>query len=113
MFVPYHLLLFGVPLCPYRNGPCSCPGFINVTEIQNSGLVYRVIFTRLLVDLNECGADGPSRCGANTDCVNTPGSHECQCKTGKKSIRNKVTSQSNVISINKVRCMSALHLMKT
>ena len=35
----------------------------------------------LLLDVDEC-VEGLSSCGAHGQCVNLPGSHRCQCRSG-------------------------------
>ena len=35
----------------------------------------------LTADINEC-ATNRDDCGVNSDCFNTPGSFQCNCKTG-------------------------------
>lgn len=43
----------------------------------------KIKLTKPLVDVNEC-SDSPSsnNCSENADCVNTPGSFECNCRSG-------------------------------
>ena len=41
-----------------------------------------ISFCSLWVDINECS--NPSVCGQNTRCINTAGSHKCECLIGYK-----------------------------
>ena len=40
--------------------------------------VYIFVFS----DVNECANPALNNCHQNADCLNTPGSYQCQCKVG-------------------------------
>ena len=50
-----------------------------------------MLFVFLHLDLNECQHE--NICGPNTSCVNTPGSHHCECKKGFALSSDQTTSE--------------------
>ena len=48
-----------------------------------------------ILDIDECSQDS-NKCGSNGDCINTPGSYDCECRNGYKNEGENCTGTKRI-----------------